>query len=136
MMSPSPVVVDAGVLIAVLDGSDPHSAWAQAVVPTLGPRRLLTNALTLAEAIVHSARARTGAATLGLLTDMIFSVTSLHESDALPLAELRATTRLRMPDAVVLHTALTHGAAIATTDVRLARIAREHGVAVHAPDDQ
>jgi predicted nucleic acid-binding protein len=48
--------------------------------------------------------------------------------DAAGIAEVRAATRLRMPDAIVLYTAERHGAELVTTDRVLARAATERSV--------
>ncbi|MET0864138.1 MAG: PIN domain-containing protein [Nakamurella sp.] len=47
------------------------------------------------------------------------------------LAELRATSGLKLPDCIVLHTALEQRAVLASFDNRLRRTAALHGVQVH-----
>ncbi|KHL00049.1 hypothetical protein LK09_01515 [Microbacterium mangrovi] len=130
---PRSAVVDAGVLIAFLDPDDAHHDWAVRVVRTLGPGQARITALTLAEAMVHPAmagraeEARAGVRSLGV------DVLPLTDDDVLPLAGLRASSRLRMPDAVVLHAAIRASAAVATTDRSLARSAVGAGLPLYAP---
>ncbi|MDL9979014.1 type II toxin-antitoxin system VapC family toxin [Microbacterium sp. ASV49] len=132
----SQIVFDAGVLIAIFDEGDAHSEWARRVYRDSTSARLLASALTVSESIVHAARDGKALAGHDSVRALDIDVVPLIEGDVVPLAELRARSRLRMPDAVVLHTAIRERAAIATTDARLARIAREHGVEACAPDDE
>jgi rRNA-processing protein FCF1 len=62
-------------------------------------------------------------------------VLPLDAGASVELATLRASTSLKMPDAVVLHSAMTAQAVLATTDLKLAAAAREHGVPVFAPSN-
>jgi len=55
-------------------------------------------------------------------------VIPLTEADMSALAALRAATALKMPDAIVLHTAITHSATIATFDAALIKAAAARGV--------
>jgi predicted nucleic acid-binding protein len=55
----------------------------------------------------------------------------LTRADTVGIAEIRAATKLRMPDAVALHTAESKGAELVTTDRRLARAAEDRGVTAH-----
>ena len=48
----------------------------------------------------------------------------------LTLAKLRAGTSLRLPDCCVLAAAMETGAALATFDATLAKVAAEHGITV------
>lgn len=93
----APAVIDAGVLIALLDPADAHHDWSVRTLRSLGPGRLTVSALTLAEAIVHPAMAGVVPAALASLTRLGISVLAVAEADVLPLAELRASSRLRMP---------------------------------------
>lgn len=132
----SAMVFDSGVLIAFFDADDVHSGWARGLYRASTSSRLLASVLTVAESIVHAAgdgKAVTGLESVRVLD---IEVVPLVEDDIAPLAELRARSRLRMPDAVVLHTAIRERATIATTDARLARIAGEHGIQAHAPGDE
>lgn len=127
------VVVDAGVLIAAYDANDVHHEWSVRMLTAARPGTLAASVVTLAESLVYPAAAGSGASTLSLVRDLDLRVVELAEGDALPLAETRAWSRLRMPDAIVLHTALSLGAGVLTTDRALARAAADRGLTVHAP---
>jgi predicted nucleic acid-binding protein len=130
---PATAVIDAGLVIALLDADDAHHEWAARVLRTLGPGRLKISVLTLAEAIVHPVMAGQGERALAAVRRLEVDVTTLTDADVLPLAELRAASKLRMPDAVVLHAAMRASTAIATTDRRLACAAVAAGLPIYAP---
>ena len=127
------IVLDANVLVAYLDRSDRHHEWALALLLERASDQFQIPALTLAEALVHPARAQQSSVVWTALTALELDVLPLRESDAIPLAELRAASRLRMPDAVVLHTTIEAAAELATCDHTLAREARSRGVRVSTP---
>lgn len=129
----APAVIDAGLVIALLDADNAHHEWAVRVVRALGPGRLRISVLTLAEAVVHPVMAGRGEEALTAVRRLDLDVTSLTDSDVLSLAELCASSKLRMPDAVVLHAATRTSAAIATTDRRLAGVAIAAGLPLYAP---
>ena len=126
-------VLDASVLIALMNPGDVHYADAVAMV-----RRgaiaggLLAHPMTVAESAVgaaehgrleHVRRAFDG---LGLVT---------AESDPEQpwrLAALRAEARVPLPDCCVLDLAIRSGGHLATFDTRLAGAARRHGVTLAA----
>jgi predicted nucleic acid-binding protein len=131
---PEPIVLDAGVIVALLDRDDAHHRWAHATIRALGHGRIVVAALSLAEALVHPAAAGAGELAHQRVSELRPKVVSTTADDVLQLADLRGHTRLRMPDVVVLYTALSLRAAVATTDGRLARVAAERGVVTFAPD--
>jgi predicted nucleic acid-binding protein len=59
---------------------------------------------------------------------------ALPAEEALALAEIRHETRLRMPDAIVVHTARLVGANLVTADKALANAAQAFGIVSHAPE--
>lgn len=127
------VVVDAGVLIAHLDERDALHERAEALLVRLADMRLLASSLTVAECLVCPAQ-RGGAALVERALERLgLERVPLLGDDAAPLAAVRASTRLRMPDAVVVHAAEAIGADLATTDRALAAAARERGLVVHEP---
>lgn len=121
------IVLDASVVIAFL-AADSHGPAARAFFAQTLDDDLRMNELTLAETLVGPARAGRTDVALAHLRRLRIGTVSL--TDPVTLARLRADTSLRMPDAVVLHCALTHGAALATFDRTLAARAAELGVVV------
>jgi len=118
-------VLDAGVLIAFLDAEDPHHAAARRALANAVGRRddLILPASAYAELMVGPHRSgpdvvATAQAALEALAVQIEPATKAVASAA---AELRARhgRRLRLPDALVLATALVARAdRVLTTDAR------------------
>lgn len=91
-------------------------------------------ALTQAEVLVHPAKADKLEKFLKLISGLDLEITPFEASDSSKLASLRASTSLKMPDAVVLQQALKVNGSIATTDGRLAKVAQSKGVGVFHPN--
>lgn len=125
------IVLDAGVLVAYLNSNDSHHARARDFLIEHADDSFSVAAMTLAETLVHPVRTNNVLSAMESLMALEFDVEDMREKDALPLARLRETTRLRMPDAVVVHTAVAFDGSVATTDARLARAAEQMGVAAH-----
>lgn len=123
------IVLDASVMIAVLDPHDVHFTRARELFRANSTQRVVAHRLTMAESLVVAARANlTVAVALALAT---LGVGRLDEpDDPVELAELRAHTGLRMPDACVLLAARRDGASLATFDRRLAHTAQGEGIPV------
>lgn len=124
------IVLDANVLIALLDDEDVHHGRAMGVLTELADRPLAASAITVAEVLVEPVR--TGrlipaqTALEGLVTEL-----ALTPGSAARLAALRVTTQLRLPDcAVLLAAADVDAEAIVTFDDRLRQAAGEIGVSV------
>lgn len=126
-------VLDASVLIALMNPGDVHYADAVAMV-----RRgaiaggLLAHPMTVAESAV-------GAAEHGRLEQVrrAFDGLGLATAESDPeqpwrLAALRAEARLPLPDCCVLDLAIVSGGDLATFDTRMAVAARRHGVSLVA----
>ena len=94
---------------------------------------LQMSALTQAEVLVHPARAGKLEKFLTLVRQLGLEITPIEEVDASRLASIRSNTNLKMPDAVVLHQALKVNGSIATTDNKLARVAKAKGLGVFKP---
>ena len=123
------IVADASWVIALFDPMDQHHALAKAQLPAAGDRPLM-HAVTLAECLVYPARVGQHREVAGELRSA-FEIVYMDEDSPVRWAELRESEALRLPDAVVLDTALVARAgAIATFDERLAAAARRRGVAV------
>lgn len=120
-------VVDASILLAHLDDSDPHSEAAKTIL-TEG-EAFAASTITLAEVLVGAARAGRLDEQLAVLSLLEISEVPIERGADAQLARLRAETGLRMPDCCVVHAAGVTGAnAVATRDDRLARVAVARGL--------
>lgn len=122
------IVLDAGVLIAHLDPSDAHHETATKILLGGEPGRMLVHTLTLAVVLVGGVRVGRGAAMHDDLLAAGIEIAEHDDGEALRLAELRAGSRLKMPDCCVLDVAVRYGAALATFDPALATAAARYGV--------
>lgn len=118
------VVLDAGVIIAVLDADDAHHPAATEALRGCITRRdaLVVPASVYAETLVGPERRGTGVvATLQrFYADLGATIEPLTAEIAHTAARLRARfgNRLRLPDALVLATAGHSDASVMTTDTR------------------
>ena len=128
------IVVDASWIVALRDPGDDHHRRAVATSREIADEDAVLHPVTLAECLV--APARLGAleeATAGLRAS--FDVAEIDPDAPLRWAQLRAATGLRLPDAIVLDTALHEGArAVATFDEQLAARAAKRGLIVLGAD--
>ncbi|MGE4427898.1 MAG: type II toxin-antitoxin system VapC family toxin [Solirubrobacteraceae bacterium] len=131
-----PVVLDASVLIGLLDTADAHHERAITDVERLDRdgRRLLTAASAYSETLVAFARVDRIPDARSALRSMGIAVVPLGDAEAEDAATLRATySALRLPDALVLATARRQGATLLAYDDRLRRTAHNVGVAGNSP---
>ncbi|BDZ52182.1 hypothetical protein GCM10025867_44230 [Frondihabitans sucicola] len=124
------IVLDANVLIAYLDQRDDSHRSALDLLESQVAEELRASVLTVAEALVHPTRHGRDGASLDSLSAIGVEVVGVSADEARDIARLRAESRLRMPDAVVLHLAVKTSGAVATFDTTLARVARDAGVEV------
>lgn len=129
------IVLDASVLIAHLDPADAHHQAATETLLARSNGPLLVHTLTLAEVLVGGVRVGRGAAMHHDLMAAGIAAAEHDDGEALRLAELRATSRLKLPDCCVLDVALRHNAALASFDDALAAAATRYGVTVHLGQD-
>ncbi len=122
------IVLDANVLIAFLDATDSHHVVASDLVERRFIDGFASSVLTIAEALVHPTRAERQDAAMSALLRIGVRLLPLEASEALELARLRTSYRLRMPDAVALHAAMSTGSELATFDDLLAVAAEKAGV--------
>lgn len=127
------IVLDTSALIALASSKDPHHNWALEMFRDTASFDLQMTALTKAEVLVHPARAGKLEKFLKLVDGLGIATTSIEETDSKDLANLRASTGLKMPDVVVLHQAKKVKGSIATTDQRLVRVAKENNIGVFHP---
>jgi predicted nucleic acid-binding protein len=116
------IVADASLLIAWLDDRDRHHR--EAIEALASVERFVVHPLSLAEVLVHPARHGREGDVLARI-ETIGMVLSGQSLDPVRLARLRATTRLKMPDCVVLACAETHGLPVVTFDDALRSAADE-----------
>jgi len=122
------IVADASWVIALRDPHNAHHARAVALSDLHLTEVVTLHPITFAECLVapaHLGRLHESAADLRAA----FHITHVDDDAPLRWAELRAETNLRLPDAIVLDTALQLGAPnILTFDDRLIDAARSHGI--------
>jgi predicted nucleic acid-binding protein len=121
------LILDASVLIGLLDRSDPHHATAVDDVETAdrAGRTVLTPASAYSEALVAFARADRVLDARDSVAGMGIAVTPLTAAIAERAARLRVQhERLRLPDALVLATARELDADLLSYDDQLSRVAK------------
>jgi predicted nucleic acid-binding protein len=127
------VVVDAGALIALLDENHKHHRWAFGMFQATLGLGLVMPALTYAEVLVHPTRAGQADTFENNIAGLGLDIRPIFDTDTRGLAEIRAESSLKMPDAIVLQLALAEQATLATTDTSLATEAQNRGLKVLAP---
>ena len=127
------ITLDATVLIALAKPDDAHHEWAKEFFVGATDAEFCIASLTMAEVLVHPVRQKVHKKFLSAIKRLNFEVLPLADDDVLELAQVRVSSGLRMPDAVVLHAAITHKTDLVTADQQLARAAFAHKVAVHQP---
>lgn len=127
------ITLDAGVVIAHLYPQDPHHQTATGYLRASADEGFIIHSLNLAEVLVGGVKVGRGQEMLTDLEAIGLRVADRLDGEALRLADLRATSGLKLPDCCALDTALTTGSALATFDDALATAARKHHVTV-APD--
>jgi predicted nucleic acid-binding protein len=124
------IVLDASVLIAYLDATDPHHPAATRLLSDHAAEPFAVTVLTMAEVLVGPTRAGRAEPVTTAMRDLDVEVLSLGPNDAVALGGLRASTRLPMPDCCVLLSATRHEAGLATFDQRLVSASVAAGVPV------
>ena len=126
----SVIVLDASVLIAYLDGDDSHHLAAQSLLVEAVDDDLGVNPLSLAEVLVVPARDGRLEPTQAALRDLEVDALPFPSDTAVRLAQLRATTGLKMPDCCVLLSADDAAATVASFDERLVQTAEARNLPV------
>lgn len=124
------IVLDANVLIAFLDADDAHHDDALSLFEHRFLDGFSASVLTVAESLVHPTRAGRQDAALAALATVGITVLAIEPLDAAGLARVRIDYRLRMPDAVTLHAAISTRSELATFDNALAAAAAKAGVTI------
>lgn len=124
------IVADASWVVALRDPDDDHHARAVAIHRQIGDEDALLHPLTLAECLVAPARLDALDEAAAVLRSA-FEIPDIDRDAPLRWAALRAETGLRLPDAIVLDTAISRYArGLATFDDRLAAAAGVHRIEV------
>lgn len=124
------MVLDASILIAHLDGKDPHHEEASRLLIASAGEPLAASPITLAEVLVGPVRSGLMDRAMAALRELDVARIDLGEDAPQRLAELRASTGLKLPDCCVLLTAEQVQGAIATGDARMAAAAHRLGLSV------
>lgn len=124
------IVLDANVLIALLDPQDVHHDAAEALMTRHAGSELSVSPVTLAEFMVGPVKAGPTMVSHaeGAMARLDVRQVPLLSDSPLALARLRVETGLPMPDCCVLHAARQMGGAVASFDARLCRAAEELGI--------
>jgi predicted nucleic acid-binding protein len=118
------IVLDASVLIAVLDGDDVHHRAARTALEEHAEDDLRVPAHTLAEALVHPARTGRDREVRRLIAALEIVIDPIDEEVAVVAARLRTKhgSSLRMPDALVIaHANVRKAKKVLTADARWAQ---------------
>lgn len=113
------IVLDASVLIALLDGEDAHHTRAETLLAQEIDDDFAASSLTLAEVLVMPTRAGRLDAAREALADLDVQELPLPVDAAVKLAQIRSSTSLKMPDCCVLLAAAEVQARVASFDIRL-----------------
>lgn len=128
------VVVDSGVIIALVDADDAHHFWSVQQMQEIVTARhaIVISALTVAEVLVRPAQAGAADVVRADLMSLRPRVIDVDEHLAARAAHVRATqTGLRLPDAIIVATALfAECEYLVTTDQRMAHAAQGISVRV------
>jgi predicted nucleic acid-binding protein len=124
------IVLDASVLIGHFESADAHHTDATALLTAHALEPFAASVVTLAEVYVGAARAGQADQLRALLAQLQIESLDLPAGAARRLGELRATTKLKMPDCCVIYAAEQRDATIATLDDKLAARAADLGLTV------
>jgi predicted nucleic acid-binding protein len=122
------IVLDASVLIAYLDSDDSHHAAAETLLMEAVDEDIAANPLTLAEVLVAPARQGNLDLAQTALRALEVSELPFPPDTSVRLAQLRASTGLKMPDCCVLLAAEQATATIASFDDRLRQAATDRNL--------
>lgn len=120
------VVLDAGVLIGLLNPHDAHHAAATRVFRA--GFRFWVHPLNLGEALITPERAGRGFEAYEDLRRAGVAPAELGDDEPMVVARIRAKHGLRMPDACALATAVYNDLPLITFDKRLAAEAKKRGL--------
>ena len=124
------IALDASVLIAHLNPADTHHGEATRILLDASAEDLIVHTVTMAEVLIGGVRVGQGEQMEADLLAVGIRLAAHDEQEPLRLAELRASSGLKLPDCCVLDAAISNGASLATFDTALANVAKRHDIAV------
>lgn len=124
------IVLDASILIAYLDSNANHHLAAETLLAGAIDGQLGASALTLAEVLEVPVRDGRLAPVQTALRDLEVGELPFPADTAVRMAQLRASTGLKMPDCCVLLAAEATGATVASFDDQLVQEATDRNLAV------
>ena len=124
------IALDASVLIAHLNPADPHHHAATGILLAGTPERMLVHAINLAEVLVGGVRVGQALSMRDDLASAGIRLAPRDDDEPLRLAELRASSGLKLPDCCALDVAMRHRATLATFDMALTAEAVKRGVPI------
>jgi len=125
------IVFNAGVLIAHLEPSDVFHDAATGFLEEFEEFDFAASVITVAECLVRPAQFGRSSEAVAKLDRLELIRLGVPADAGSRIADIRAHTRLKMPDAIVLYTAEREGAELVTTDRGLAGAATARGVVAH-----
>ena len=128
------LVADASFIIALLNPRDAHHPWTHSVFSLHEREDIRTTTINLAEAMVRPYQTGQAVDFEEALAELEIHVWNVREGDESELAELRASSRLKMPDALVLFCAIRTASSVATADRALAVTVRQSGLKAYCPE--
>lgn len=126
------IILDASFLIAHFKSTDVHHKRAEELLEQLELTPMAASTVTIAEVLTgHAKRGRMDFAS-AILRDLEIHRIPMDAYMSEPLAQLRADTKLKLPDCcVILAAQQAQADSVATFDDRLATVARDKGLTVH-----
>jgi predicted nucleic acid-binding protein len=124
------IVLDASAVIGVFSPADPHHELAAALLERHAPGGFSVHPVTLAECLVGAARAGRLTQLRLQIQNMGIEVFAPDRDEPLLIAEIRASTGLKLPDCCVLAASLALSAPLLTFDDNLRNSARARSIEV------
>jgi predicted nucleic acid-binding protein len=127
------ITLDASVVIAHLNPADANHQAATGYLQDSAGEEFRIHSLNLAEVLTGGVREGRGHEMMADLAAIGISVADRQDGEAMRMAELRVSSKLKLPDCCALDVALTTGSTLATFDDALADAARRRQIIV-APE--
>jgi len=124
------IVLDANVLIGLLDPADANHAAAERLLLAHASEQFALSVLTFTEFLIRPTALGLASTAEAFVANMGVVVSPLLVDDARQLARMRTASGLKLPDAVVLWLAQASSAKVMTMDGQLAGTAAALGIDV------